>query len=63
MPIGALLGGLLAEALSVPAVFVVCGTVLATGALLLLAPLHDSPAGPGVAPRQPDPHTDLPDKG
>ncbi|MGW4565732.1 MFS transporter [Streptomyces sp. NPDC004561] len=44
MPIGATLGGLLAAALSVPAVFVVCGTVLAAGALLLLAPLREDPA-------------------
>nr|BFD87490.1 hypothetical protein StreXyl84_68910 [Streptomyces sp. Xyl84] len=65
MPIGALLGGLLAEILSVPAVFVVCGAVLAAGALLLLAPLRETPAGPGNAPPRPpsEPHTDLPDKG
>ncbi|MFE2293197.1 MFS transporter [Streptomyces sp. NPDC059452] len=46
MPVGALLGGLLAEVLSVPAVFVVCGAVLTAGALLLLAPLRDAPDGP-----------------
>ncbi|MFM9699295.1 MFS transporter [Streptomyces europaeiscabiei] len=63
MPLGALLGGLLAEVLSVPAVFVVCGTVLAAGALLLLALLRDSPAAPGDAQPRPDPHTDLFDKG
>ncbi|MDX3696279.1 MFS transporter [Streptomyces europaeiscabiei] len=63
MPLGALLGGLLAEVLSVPAVFVVCGTVLAAGALLLLALLRDSPAAPGDAHPRPDPHTDLFDKG
>ncbi|MFJ8331762.1 MFS transporter [Streptomyces sp. NPDC094437] len=56
MPLGALLGGLLAEVLSVPAVFVVCGTALATGALLLLAPLRDTPAGPGDPPPHPEPH-------
>ncbi|MER7761110.1 MFS transporter [Streptomyces sp. NPDC097619] len=44
MPVGAVLGGLLAEVLSVPAVFVVSGLVLAAGALLLLAPLRDTPA-------------------
>ncbi len=63
MPLGALLGGLLAEVLSVPAVFVVCGTVLAAGALLLLALLRDSPAAPGDTHPRPDPHTDLFDKG
>lgn len=65
MPIGALLGGLLAEILSVPAVFAVCGAVLAAGALLLLAPLRETPSGPGDAPPRPpsEPHTDLPDKG
>ncbi|GAA3917964.1 MFS transporter [Streptomyces lacrimifluminis] len=63
MPLGALLGGLLAEVLSVPAVFVICGTVLAAGALLLLALLRDSPAVPGDAHTRPDPHTDLFDKG
>ncbi|MFE9775810.1 MFS transporter [Streptomyces sp. NPDC005931] len=62
MPVGALLGGLLAELLSVPAVFVVCGTVLAVGALLLLAPLRDDPAGPRAEP-PPSRPTDLPDKG
>ncbi|OIJ99891.1 MFS transporter [Streptomyces monashensis] len=46
MPVGATLGGLLAAALTVPAVFVVCGSVLALGALLLLAPLHDEPPAP-----------------
>ncbi|MGW7056461.1 MFS transporter [Streptomyces sp. NPDC054887] len=40
MPVGATLGGLLAEALSVPTVFVICGCALAAGALLLLAPLR-----------------------
>ncbi|MDX2758716.1 MFS transporter [Streptomyces europaeiscabiei] len=63
MPLGALLGGLLAEVLSVPAVFVVCGTVLAAGALLLLALLRDSPAAPGDTHPRLDPHTDLFDKG
>ncbi|MFJ8082976.1 MFS transporter [Streptomyces sp. NPDC096205] len=59
MPVGATLGGLLAAALSVPAVFVVCGTVLALGALLLLAPLREDPAPPaGTCP-----HDDLLDKG
>ncbi|MFE9837679.1 MFS transporter [Streptomyces sp. NPDC005551] len=62
MPLGALLGGLLAEILSVPAVFVVCGTVLAAGALLLLTLLRGSQATAGEPPR-PDPHTDLFDKG
>ncbi|WP_051338446.1 MFS transporter [Streptomyces flavidovirens] len=57
MPVGASLGGLLAEALSVPAVFVICGGVLAAGALLLLAPLradgYDGPAvQAGPHPRQ-----------
>lgn len=46
MPVGAILGGLLAAALTVPAVFVVCGSVLAFGALLLLAPLRDEPPAP-----------------
>jgi MFS family permease len=46
MPVGATLGGLLAAALTVPAVFVVCGSVLALGALLLLAPLRDEPPAP-----------------
>ncbi|MEG3628803.1 MFS transporter [Streptomyces poriticola] len=50
MPLGAALGGLLAEALSVPAVFLVCGTVLAVGALLLLAPLRETPSATGPAP-------------
>lgn len=77
MPVGATLGGLLAEALSVPAVFVVCGTVLAVGALVLLAPLREDPAAPGDAlpapsapplssgapPSDPPPHSDLLDKG
>jgi MFS family permease len=59
MPAGATLGGLLATALSVPAVFVVCGTVLALGALLLLAPLRaDAPPPAGTSP-----HDDLLDKG
>ncbi|MCH0541604.1 MFS transporter [Streptomyces sp. MUM 203J] len=52
MPVGATLGGLLAKGLSVPAAFVVSGTVLAAGALLLLAPLRTDPS----------PHGDLPDK-
>ncbi|WP_407285326.1 MFS transporter [Streptomyces sp. BP-8] len=68
MPVGATLGGLLAEALSVPAVFVVCGAVLATGALLLLAPLREDHSAPGgwlahtepPAPRTPSPSTDRP---
>ncbi|MFI6764749.1 MFS transporter [Streptomyces sp. NPDC050355] len=68
MPVGATLGGLLAEALSVPAVFVVCGAVLATGALLLLAPLREDHSAPGgrlaptepPAPRTPPPSTDRP---
>ncbi|MFE0186874.1 MFS transporter [Streptomyces sp. NPDC058989] len=68
MPVGATLGGLLAEALSVPAVFVVCGAVLAAGALLLLAPLREdhsapagrpAPAGP-PAPGAPPPSSDRP---
>ncbi|MCL6298285.1 MFS transporter [Streptomyces kronopolitis] len=72
MPVGATLGGLLAEALSVPAVFVVCGTVLAVGALLLLAPVREAPAAPPGAlpapsapppPSDPPAHTDLLDKG
>ncbi|WP_433854853.1 MFS transporter [Streptomyces kronopolitis] len=77
MPVGATLGGLLAEALSVPAVFVVCGTVLAVGALLLLAPVREAPAAPagtlpepsapplpsGPPPCDPPPHSDLLDKG
>ncbi|MEV6568541.1 MFS transporter [Streptomyces kronopolitis] len=77
MPVGATLGGLLAEALSVPAVFVVCGTVLAAGALLLLAPVREAPAAPagalpepsapppssGPPPSDPPPHSDLLDKG
>lgn len=77
MPVGATLGGLLAEALSVPAVFVVCGTVLALGALLLLAPVREAPSVPGGAlpepsapppssgppPSDPPPHSDLLDKG
>ncbi|MEU9572372.1 MFS transporter [Streptomyces massasporeus] len=58
MPVGATLGGLLAEALSVPAVFVVCGAVLVAGALLLLAPLREDAAAAG-----PSPHNDLLDKG
>jgi MFS family permease len=63
MPLGALLGGLLAEILSVPAVFVVCGTALAGGALLLLTLLRGSPAAAPGEPPRPDPHTDLLDKG
>ncbi|MFI9256872.1 MFS transporter [Streptomyces sioyaensis] len=77
MPVGATLGGLLAEALSVPAVFVVCGTVLAVGALVLLAPLREDHSAPGDAlpepsapplssgapPADPPPHSDLLDKG
>ncbi|MFI1304982.1 MFS transporter [Streptomyces sioyaensis] len=77
MPVGATLGGLLAEALSVPAVFVVCGTLLAVGALLLLAPLREDHSAPGDAlpapsapplssgapPTDPPPHSDLLDKG
>ncbi|MFE1173822.1 MFS transporter [Streptomyces sp. NPDC058773] len=76
MPVGATLGGLLAEALSVPAVFVVCGTLLAVGALLLLAPLREDRSAPGDAlpapaaplpsgtpPADPPPHSDLLDKG
>ncbi|GGN53269.1 MFS transporter [Streptomyces kronopolitis] len=72
MPVGATLGGLLAEALSVPAVFVVCGSVLAVGALLLLAPVREAPAAPPGAlpapsapppPSDPPAHTDLLDKG
>ncbi|WP_406483137.1 MFS transporter [Streptomyces platensis] len=77
MPVGATLGGLLAEALSVPAVFVVCGTVLAVGALVLLAPLREDHSAPGdalPAPSappppsgppltDPPPHSDLLDKG
>ncbi|MFI9754348.1 MFS transporter [Streptomyces collinus] len=59
MPVGATLGGLLAEALSVPAVFVVCGAVLVAGALLLLAPLREDTA-PAAGP---SPHSDLLDKG
>ncbi|MFS4094238.1 MFS transporter [Streptomyces sp. AF1A] len=59
MPVGATLGGLLAEALSVPAVFTVCGTVLAVGALLLLAPLRHDPPAPAAQPV----HSDLLDKG
>ncbi|WP_436736412.1 MFS transporter [Streptomyces sp. BBFR102] len=68
MPVGALLGGSLAEVLGVPAVFAVCGAALALGAVLLLAPLRDAggPALPHTAPdtEQPRPHprTDLPDK-
>ncbi|CAL9672220.1 Enterobactin exporter EntS [Streptomyces sp. enrichment culture] len=58
MPVGATLGGLLAAAVSVPAVFLVGGAVLSAGALLLLAPLRDD--------RTPDPgppkHSDLLDK-
>ncbi|MEU7641895.1 MFS transporter [Streptomyces sp. NPDC039016] len=65
MPVGATLGGLLAEALSVPAVFVVCGTVLAVGALLLLAPLREATSAadnqqahtaPPPSPDPPSPH-------
>ncbi|TXC99504.1 MFS transporter [Streptomyces sp. ISID311] len=77
MPVGATLGGLLAEALSVPAVFVVCGTVLAVGALVLLAPVREDHSAPGDAlpapsapplssgapPADPPPHSDLLDKG
>ncbi|WP_251016403.1 MFS transporter [Streptomyces sp. ISL-99] len=49
MPVGATVGGLLAGALSVPTVFVICGCVLAAGALLLLAPLRaDGYDGPAV---------------
>ncbi|MDX2591997.1 MFS transporter [Streptomyces sp. WI03-4A] len=59
MPIGATLGGLLAEALSVPAVFEVCGTVLAVGALLLLAPLREDPSPLADPPA----NSDLLDKG
>ncbi|MFY4722582.1 MFS transporter [Streptomyces sp. LaBMicrA B280] len=56
MPVGATLGGLLATTLTVPAVFVVCGGVLAVGALLLLAPLRDEPPAP-TAPLPPgEPH-------
>ncbi|MGI5350675.1 MFS transporter [Streptomyces sp. CA-250714] len=70
MPLGATLGGLLAEALSVPAVFVVCGTVLVAGALALLAPLRREPPGADPPPH-PDtsahtglsPHGDSLDKG
>ncbi|MFV0131881.1 MFS transporter [Streptomyces sp. HMX87] len=57
MPVGAALGGLLAEALSVPAVFLVCGTALAVGALLVLAPLRENP--PPARPKR----SDLLDKG
>ncbi|MFE2229913.1 MFS transporter [Streptomyces kronopolitis] len=72
MPVGATLGGLLAEALSVPAVFVVCGSVLAVGALLLLAPVREAPSAPlgelpapsaPPPPSDPPAHTDLLDKG
>jgi predicted MFS family arabinose efflux permease len=59
MPVGATLGGLLAEVLSVPAVFMVCGTVLAVGALLLLAPLRHDPPAPADQPA----NSDLLDKG
>ncbi|WP_274910599.1 MFS transporter [Streptomyces sp. WZ-12] len=67
MPLGATLGGLLAEVLSVPAVFVVCGAALTVGALALLAPLHGdrtAPAPPSDAPpSEPPPHDDLLNKG
>ncbi len=59
MPVGATVGGLLAEALSVPAVFLVCGSVLALGALLLLAPLRENPSPPADPPQR----SDLLDKG
>lgn len=76
MPVGAALGGLLAEVFSVPTVFLVCGTVLAVGALLLLAPLREVPypsdggrvlfglPAPGAPLPAADssPHSDLPDK-
>jgi MFS family permease len=62
MPVGALLGGLLAQVLSVPAVFVVCGAVLAAGALLLLTPLRDSPDRPGQSHPYPGPHDRPSDK-
>ncbi|WP_244315926.1 MFS transporter [Streptomyces albidochromogenes] len=58
MPVGATLGGLLAEALSVPTVFVICGCALAAGALLLLAPLradaHGGPPGRSAPPAPQD---------
>ncbi|MGY1577225.1 MFS transporter [Streptomyces sp. MN13] len=58
MPVGATLGGLLAAAVSVPAVFLVGGAVLSAGALLLLAPLGDDrTTDPG-----PQKHSDLLDK-
>jgi MFS family permease len=59
MPVGATLGGLLAAALSVPAVFVVSGAVLAAGALLLLTPLREESAPPTASPM----NGDLLDKG
>ncbi|MFF5403312.1 MFS transporter [Streptomyces misionensis] len=62
MPVGATLGGLLAAALTVPAVFVVCGGVLVLGALLLLARLHDEPPAP-LAPAAPLPSGRLDDEG
>ncbi|WP_435644226.1 MFS transporter [Streptomyces sp. H49] len=62
MPVGATLGGLLAAALSVPAVFVVCGGVLVLGALLLLTRLHDEPPAP-AAPAAPLPSSEPDDKG
>ncbi|MEV5428049.1 MFS transporter [Streptomyces sp. NPDC052701] len=60
MPVGATLGGLLAEALSVPAVFVVCGTVLAVGASLLLAPLREPPRASGGRPARTGPPAPCP---
>ncbi|MBV2354159.1 MFS transporter [Streptomyces sp. J2-1] len=63
MPVGALLGGLLAEVLSIPAVFVVSGAVLALGAVFLLAPLRDGGRSDPPAGARPRPQTDLPDKG
>ncbi|GAA1042749.1 MFS transporter [Streptomyces murinus] len=56
MPVGATLGGLLATTLTVPSVFVVCGGVLAVGALLLLAPLRDEPPTPTAPLPSGQPH-------
>ncbi|MGY9066450.1 MFS transporter [Streptomyces murinus] len=56
MPVGATLGGLLATTLTVPSVFVVCGGVLAVGALLLLAPLRDEPPAPTAPLPSGQPH-------
>ncbi|MFC9064376.1 MFS transporter [Streptomyces harbinensis] len=54
MPVGAALGGLLAGLTSVPAMFVIAGSVLTAGSLLLLAPLRDpEPSAPQTPGRTP----------